>query len=283
MHFPTSLILSLLPVTLSCTTCQPGATKQNLHRRADTPHFNYNELTGPVDWDQFSTTCGTGKSQSPINIIPGMKVSSGGDMGNYADIGGIGFDFNNTGHTVECYYTGQNATLGGVEYELQRFHFHTPSEHRLNNQWYPLEAHFVHSGVADPNEVAVVGIFFDIKEELEPIDLGPLESDPMIARMARLLREIREEGDSVEATFVDFSGVRSAITNARKYNYVGSLTTPPCTEGINWFVSDTILTISIAELNIFKSVMGWNARDLQSGIGSTNVVEYSQQYLSKSS
>ncbi|KAK6535348.1 hypothetical protein TWF694_001810 [Orbilia ellipsospora] len=281
MHFPTASllisILHLLPAVQSCTTCQAS---NKLHRRSDDSHFDYSDLTGPVDWDQFSATCGTGKSQSPINIISSMDVSSRGDVAHYADIEDEGYDFNNTGHTVECYYAGEKATLGGVEYELQRFHFHTPSEHRLNNQWYPLEAHFVHAGVADPNTIAVVGIFFDVKEELT--DLLP-ESDPMIARMSELLSDIQETGDSVPATFVDLSGVRSAITNAKKYTYVGSLTTPPCTEGINWFVSETILTISIAELNKFKSVMGWNARDLQSGIGKTNVVEYAQQYLSSSS
>lgn len=128
---------ALLSSTLACN---------GLVRRAEPGHseFSYNGLTGPVDWFQFNKTCGTGKTQSPINVLHSTKTSSRGDVANYPDIGHRGFEFKNLGHTVELFYKGPTAILGGVEYELQRFHFHTPSEHRLEDNWYPLEVHFVH-------------------------------------------------------------------------------------------------------------------------------------------
>ncbi|EGX44657.1 hypothetical protein TWF569_009543 [Orbilia oligospora] len=281
MHFSTIISIatlsSLFYSALACESCSGSAKK--LHRReaeggeGGEPAFSYLGLTGPVDWNQFegAQACGDGKTQSPINVVSTMNTTSAGDIGDYADIGASGFNFTNTGHTVEVFYRGQPAVLGGVEYELQRFHFHTPSEHRLDNEWFPMEVHFVHQGRNDPNRLAVVGLFIDTNEENT--------SDPMMRRLATLLQSIENPGDTVVATHVPLAGVRTGITGAKKYTYPGSLTTPPCTEGVTWYVSNTILDVSIADYKIFKRVLGYNSRNLQTGPGKQNVVEFAAQFL----
>ncbi|KAF3912447.1 Nectarin-2 [Dactylellina cionopaga] len=278
MIFSTVLsFAALFSYTLACESCGTG----RLHRReaeggegggeGGEPGFSYLGLTGPVDWNQFAQACGDGKSQSPINVLSTMRTSSYGDSGEYADIGATGFNFTNTGHTVEVFYKGQRARLGGVDYELQRFHFHTPSEHRLDNEWFPMEVHFVHAGVEDPTKLAVVGLFIDTSENNV--------SDPLMSRLATLLQSIENPGDTVVATHVPLSGVRTGITNAKKFTYPGSLTTPPCSEGVTWYVSNTVLDISVSDYKAFKRVLGYNSRNLQADTGKQNVVEFAAQFL----
>ncbi|EPS36676.1 hypothetical protein H072_9754 [Dactylellina haptotyla CBS 200.50] len=276
MHFSTLLsFAALASYALACSSC--GGAASRLHKREEEggegPAFSYLGLTGPVDWNQFdgSAACGNGKTQSPINVVSTMKISAIGDSGEYADIGATGFNFTNTGHTVEVFYKGQRATLDGVDYELQRFHFHTPSEHRLDNEWFPMEVHFVHQGVSDPTKLAVVGLFIDTNEK----DV----SDPMMARLATYLQSIDKPGETVVATHVPLDGVRTGITNAKKFTYPGSLTTPPCTEGVTWYVSNTILDVSVKDYKVFKKVLGYNSRTLQADPGKQNVVEFAAQFL----
>ncbi|EWC48014.1 hypothetical protein DRE_02593 [Drechslerella stenobrocha 248] len=266
-------VASILSTASACDSCNG-----NLHRReaegggeGGEPGFSYLGLTGPVNWNQFSQACGSGKTQSPINVVSTMQTSSYGDNGEYADIGATGFNFTNTGHTVEVFYRGQSALLGGVEYELQRFHFHTPSEHRLDNEWFPMEVHFVHQGKNDPSKLAVVGIFIDTRDDNV--------SDPMMSRLATLLQSIEKPGETVIATHVPLQGVRTAITSAKKFTYPGSLTTPPCSEGVTWYVSNTILGVSVSDYKAFKSVLGYNSRNLQADPGKQNVVEFAAQFL----
>ncbi|KAF3937504.1 Nectarin-2 [Dactylella cylindrospora] len=281
MYFSTLLsyasLASLISLASACESCSGSGSK--LHRREEhgggEVEFTYLGLTGPVDWVQFGEKCGNGRVQSPINVVSTMHVSAYGDVGEYADIGAPGFNFTNTGHTVEVFYKGQTAILGGVEYELQRFHFHTPSEHRLDDEWFALEVHFVHQAKADPNHIAVVGIFIDINDENR--------SDPMMSRLASLLPSIENKGETVVATHVPLHGVRTAITGAKKFTYTGSLTTPPCTEGVSWYVSNTVLDVSMRDYRAFKNVMKYNSRNLQADPGQQNVVEFAAQFLNGSS
>ncbi|KAF3902211.1 Nectarin-2 [Orbilia brochopaga] len=272
-------LATLLSIASACDSCTGNIQRREEHGGSGgggsegaggEAGFSYLGLTGPVDWNQFAQACGDGKTQSPINVVSTMKTSSYGDKGEYADIGAVGFNFTNTGHTVEVFYKGQSATLGGVEYELQRFHFHTPSEHRLDNEWFPMEVHFVHQGKNDPSKLAVVGIFIDTTGE---------RSDPMMERLATYLQSIGNVGDTVVATGVPLDGVRTAITNAKKFTYPGSLTTPPCTEGVTWYVSNTILDISTKDYKAFKKVLGFNSRTLQADPGKQNIVDFAAQFL----
>ncbi|KAK6526592.1 hypothetical protein TWF694_005174 [Orbilia ellipsospora] len=271
MYFSKSLYFAAIHLAWYASACQSCEGMNKLERRQEATDFSYLGLTGPVDWLQFEGTCGKGKQQSPINVVSTMKVSSLGDSGEYPDIGATGYNFTNTGRTVEVFYKGPKATLGGVDYELQRFHFHTPSEHRLDDEWFPMELHFVHSAVADPTKLAVVGIFIDTSEENK--------SDPLMARLAKLLPSIDNKGDTTIATYVPLGGARTAITNAKKFTYSGSLTTPPCTEGVTWYVSNTVLDISVADYKAFKRVLGYNSRNLQADPGKQNIVEFAAQFV----
>lgn len=119
-------------------------------RDAGAASWSYTGDTGPVVWhriNQTNSVCASGKDQSPINVD--SNVVKGNITLEYPDVGQ--FLIENNGHTIELTPTDPTkyiAKIGGVDYELLQFHFHTPSEHRLNNEYFPLEVHFVHQHVA---------------------------------------------------------------------------------------------------------------------------------------
>lgn len=138
-----------------------------------TPEWGYTGLKGPFNWHALSPDfilCATGTNQSPINIDAGIQQLPSGVRFNYPKKGD--FELINNSNTIQItpleygpdfdlaksQYT---ALLGGQTFRLQQFHFHTPSEHRLNDESYPLEAHFVHT-CPETGKIAVVGVFFDI-------------------------------------------------------------------------------------------------------------------------
>eukprot|EP01127_Copromyxa_protea_P019767 TRINITY_DN648_c0_g3_i1.p1 TRINITY_DN648_c0_g3~~TRINITY_DN648_c0_g3_i1.p1 ORF type:complete len:304 (-),score=49.17 TRINITY_DN648_c0_g3_i1:57-968(-) len=144
-------------------------------------------------------------------------------------------------HTVEVEVDSKKADLsGGIlheSYSLARFHFHSPSEHTVDGKSFPLEVHFVHIN-PETRELAVVGFFYEIGEESKTIDavLEKLEGLP--------------EGDSSDVTL----SPKLPSTSGDYWFYSGSLTTPPCTEDVNWFVSKDILTLSQKQL---ESLFHW--------------------------
>ena len=145
-----------------------------LYPRAETggyePTFSYNGDTGPLAWHYSpnNTVCGTGKYQSPINISPDKYMNNVTLAGKlkleYPDFSGD-VDVTNAAHTI--IFTPKDldkytAVLEGKKYKLLQFHFHTPSEHRFQDESFPLEVHFVHK--SDDGGLAVVGIFFNLDE-----------------------------------------------------------------------------------------------------------------------
>jgi len=212
-------------------------------------HWSYGGADGPDHWADLSSdyhVCRDGRAQSPIDITSGYNA------------GGARLDTQyvpsklavlNNGHTLQANYSPGN-TLNAADkaFELLQFHFHAPSEHWVDGQQYAAEVHFVHK--AADGELAVIGVL--INEGAENAALATFwNSAPGHAG-----EEAMPAGEMISA-----ASILPATTSYRHYK--GSLTTPPCSEGVNWFVLDDTITMSAAQIGVLSSAVGANARPAQ--------------------
>jgi carbonic anhydrase len=215
--------------------------------------WGYVGNTGPENWGRLSSdyqACLAGVEQSPINI--------GGGQGRFdgASVAPIDFDYRlspvefvNNGHTVQVNYApGSGITIAGKRFELLQFHFHTPSEHAVGGHRAPMEAHLVHK--AADGELAVIGVL---------IEEGP--ENLALSEFWGLMPTRAGETNHERRTLIN---ARDLLPHgAGYYRYMGSLTTPPCSEGVNWFVMAEPVTASAKQIEQFGRVIGANARPLQ--------------------
>lgn len=211
-------------------------------------HWEYDGEHGPSHWGEMSdefSMCKAGRLQSPFNITTDI----GGTLPN------LGFGYNsvplkviNNGHTIQVDQAGAGSLfVDGEAYSLLQFHFHTPSEHTIDGKSFPLELHFVHANTA--GNLAVVGVMFE-----EGAHNAELEK--VWTNMPKTKGEHSEEGLRIDA--------KRLLPNTRSYSrFMGSLTTPPCSEGVNWHMMNTPLSASAEQVAAFKSIYAMNARPLQ--------------------
>lgn len=212
-------------------------------------HWTYEGEEGPDHWGELSedfALCSTGRTQSPINIetVIGTNIND------------IAFDYHdsalnilNNGHTVQVNYdAGSSITYNGVQYDLVQFHFHHPSEHTINGAASPMEIHFVHRS-AEGN-LAVVGVM---------LNEGAADNPAYADVFANLPPE------AAEVTTLDAAvSAMSMLPEAKTYyTYSGSLTTPPCSEGVRWLLLDNPIELSAAQLEAFGSIFENDARPVQ--------------------
>ena len=210
--------------------------------------WGYEGDRGPAHWgslDQAFSVCGAGTAQSPIDL-------AGGTDGDFA---ALEFDYGahratvvNTGHTVQVNVDpGSGMILGDTRYELLQFHFHHGSEHTVGGVRLPMEMHLVHR--SDQGALAVVGMLLGAgaaNEALAPIweripsGAGSAEAVPDAVAVAALLPATRVA-----------------------WRYRGSLTTPPCTEGVAWIVMSEPVTLSAAQIAAFGALYARNYRPVQ--------------------
>lgn len=217
-------------------------------------HWSYTGDTGPEYWhslDPVYTIAKEGKSQSPIDIVT-SDLSAGGSTGKpVLAYRKTQFEVENNGHTIELIpVTGDNAiTIDGDPYVLQQFHFHAPGEHRIDGKPFAMELHLVHKNTRD--NLAVIGIMI----------AEGAENEVLKETFATLPQEITHEGSSkseVELNVADlFNG------SPGMYQYEGSLTTPPCSEGVKWSVAAQVLELSAAQIHAFQSLYTGNNRPVQ--------------------
>lgn len=210
--------------------------------------WGYNGATGPSSWGELSSefaTCKQGLQQSPVDLKSTASANLPPIEFNYKY---TPFKVINNGHTLQVEYApGSSIALAGKQYELLQFHFHAPSEHSIDGKTYPIEAHLVHK--SQDGKLAVIGIF--MKEGRENSFIQALWSN-----LPESEGENQVRGISINA---------SAMPPANKsyYNYPGSLTTPPCSEGVNWIVLKTPIEVSQEQIDAFKSIYNGNARPVQ--------------------
>lgn len=213
---------------------------------ANASGWGYEGEHGPEHWGNVSQTCAAGVNQSPIDVTAAAKANLEPLKISYT---GKVTALTNNGHSLQATVTGNNTlTVDGDVFELKQFHFHTPSENYVNHHQYPLEAHFVHAD-KDGN-LAVVSVMYKVGEKNAQLD-QLTETLPMAQQTQQL------------ATAFNVSDMLPSSIE-KYYRFNGSLTTPPCSEGVRWFVIKQTETLSDAQQKALQVMMGHNNRPLQS-------------------
>ena len=212
--------------------------------------WGYTGVEGPDNWGSLSgdyATCAIGRMQSPIDITGAFPVKGPA----------LKFDYRptplkilNSGHTLQINYApGSTLAVAGEIYELLQFHFHIPSEHAFNGLRTAMEAHFVHKNPA--GVLAVVGVMMETGAQ----------NHALATVFDNIPTEAGTEVDVAGAT-VDASAILPTETTGY-FHYKGSLTTPPCSEGVHWFIFPDVIEVSAEQVANFKRIFGHNSRPLQ--------------------
>lgn len=208
-------------------------------------HWTYSEVK---KWGEESgfETCKLGQEQSPINIVK-KEVKKSDWPAIETHYKSSKAEIVNNGHTIQINLaTGGSAQLRNNQYKLLQFHFHTPSEEKINGKNYPMVAHLVHKN--KDGHLAVIALL--IKEGKENTALKNV--------FANLPAE---ESNSDLADEINVTDILPA--SLKYYGFNGSLTTPPCSEGVAWHVVEKPIELSKAQINAFKKIFKSNARPVQ--------------------
>ncbi len=213
------------------------------------PHWSYSGATGPEQWgalDAQFATCASGQRQSPIDIRRTVL----------ADLPPIRFDYHavplsivDNGHSIKVDTPGAGGiNVDGEDYALQQFHFHKPSEEKINGKAYDLVAHLVHQSAS--GKLAVVAVLFEAGKEQALLRTLwthlPLETDKPVLR------------PEVKINPLDLLPAKRGY-----YTFLGSLTTPPCSEGVLWLVLKSPVQVSKEQLAGFATIYKNNVRPVQ--------------------
>jgi carbonic anhydrase len=216
---------------------------------AEGAHWTYKGHGGPAEWgsmDAAFASCKLGKLQSPIDIV-GAKP---------AKLSPIKFNYKPTplkiidnGHTIQVNYEpGSFIVVGGVRYELVQFHFHHPSEEKIDGKAHEMVAHLVHKNAE--GKLAVVAVL---------IDKGG--ASELVGTLWKNIPKEKEKEAAIDGVTIDVTQLLPE--NKDYYTFQGSLTTPPCSEGVTWFVLKAPVKIADGEIAAFAKVYPLNARPVQ--------------------
>lgn len=233
-------------------TSAPKATVEHVR------HWGYGVDNGPAVWAELSddfSLCRDGRKQSPIDLVdptttehPGLEVqyrSAAMRIIRHEHVVNV----IDNGHTIQVNYDeGSTLTVGNKVLTLAQYHFHAPSEHTVDGRHYPMEMHLVHQGPS--GELAVLGVL--IEEGAHNAAFDPV--------WAALPDEIGEEMH-LEDVQVNVDDLLPA--DRRTYRYSGSLTTPPCSEGVSWFVAVEPISLSAEQVSAFTAIISDNNRPTQ--------------------
>jgi len=214
-------------------------------------HWNYEGEGGPQAWGQLKpefNVCAIGKRQSPINIEESVTLRGPAEP--------IQFEYTpssasvvNNGHTIQVDVAGDNQiTVRGSSYKLLQFHFHHPSEERVNYRSFAMVVHLVHRN--PEGQLAVVAVLLD-----------PGEANALINKVWTYMP--LDSGDRVRMPAGILNINELLPKDQRYYQFIGSLTTPPCTEGVLWMVLKQPVAISRDQLRLFAQLFPNNARPVQ--------------------
>jgi carbonic anhydrase len=216
---------------------------------AEPAHWSYEGATGPEHWGELSpenTMCAIGRNQAPIDIAGAMHVSETPLHPRYSQ--GSAQIVNN-GHTVQVdFRPGNTLVVDGVTFGLVQMHFHAPSENTIAGHSFPMEAHFVH---ADPNgNLLVLAMMF--------------KEGPANRALAKVWSAMPAKEGPAVALPDAITPMQLMPAAMQYYRFSGSLTTPPCSEGVRWLVLETPVSASAAQIHAFEQAVGHhNNRPLQ--------------------
>ncbi len=265
LHHIANATLSVMCVLMCITSC--GKT-QRVSSQSDTEktEWGYEAENGPDVWGHLSPEyflCAEGKHQSPIDLVNPTP----------AELSPIPYDYSptnmnirNTGHTIEVACPAGNwIEVDGTRYELLQFHFHAPSEHTVAGKPFDMEVHFVHK--SEDGALAVVGLL--IERGRHKFAFDPIWSKlPAVPGETQRIENVTEDGSLIvdpRFMFAPNDQVEDVAPSLflSYYRYDGSLTTPPCSEGITWIVLTTPIEMSEAQIAAFKAIIHDNNRPVQ--------------------
>ena len=243
---------AVLPAALFVfSTCMSSPAGVEEHQ------WSYQGSTGPEHWYALSPEYGIakdGKAQSPIDIVTADLTADAAVGKPVITYGKALFELENNGHTIEAIPVaadgqGNSIALDGKTYVLQQFHFHAPSEHLFDGTSFAIELHLVHK--SSQNDMAVIGVMITEGARNETLMevFDNLPSD----------ESLRPEVEvNLDGLFPD---------GWEAYRYDGSLTTPPCTEGVKWTVRALPITMSRSQIDAFRVLYDGNRRHVQNRYG----------------
>jgi carbonic anhydrase len=257
-----TLGLTAAAIAFVLASCGGGGQQSGTGGLAETsepPHWDYGAEHGPAHWGGLSpdyVACAEGSSQSPIDIASAGAQAATTTLA--AEYGSIGLDIDHhehvtevidNGHTIQVNCSGGGSLTAGDEtYGLAQFHFHSPSEHTVDGKSFPMEMHMVHKSPS--GKLAVVGTLIE-----EGAANAAFESI-----WANLPTQKGQEID-LPNLMIDVDKLLPADRAA--YRYDGSLTTPPCSEGVRWFVLKTPIAMSAGQIDAFRAIISGNNRPTQ--------------------
>lgn len=217
---------------------------QDLHA-----HWDYLGVENPSHWGTLSKeyrTCETGNRQSPINIT----MTHHGEHHQQ-----LLFHYNtsqlhemNNGHTIQVsHVSGCRVDLNDRKFKLRQFHFHAPSEHHIEGKAFPMEMHLVHQD--ELGHVLVIAVM--------------MKTDAIQSVLSKLWKWLPEQSEKEVSIPLELSLTDILPTNTSHYTYSGSLTTPPCTEGVQWIVLKEPMHVTQEDVDQFVHIIGHNARPIQ--------------------
>lgn len=218
------------------------------NKKAEPIQWSYEGEGAPENWSSINplfNKCENGTRQSPIDIHDGIKVEL--DPLNI-DYKSSGFSVVDNGHTISVTPAAGNVlNVSGRDYELAEFHFHRPSEESINGKRTEMVVHLVHKDTT--GKIAVIAALLEVGD-----------AHPIIQQVWNNLP--LEKGDTVKA--LNPAELRQLLPEKLDYyTYMGSLTTPPCSEGVLWIVLKQTMHLSADQLAIFARLYPMNARPVQ--------------------
>ncbi len=229
-------------ITLALTAASLLATFAIAHEHEGKKYWDYNQ-NGPTHWGEFSKTCARGHAQSPINIVPGKTVNLKPTYKLHLneDVHTMAKVIDN-GHSIKVTpKVGGTVELNGEKFRLLQFHFHGKSEHTVNGKRYDMVAHFVHQN-PKTKQLAVIAVFFKEGKKNSMLD-----------------KIINNVGKEIK---IDPQSLLPKDTQ-HYYHYIGSLTTPPCSENVQWYLLKQPVEASKAQIEAFRKYYVDNERPVQ--------------------
>ncbi len=227
----------------------PSTPPQDTSKKNQTAHWDYLGVENPSHWGMLSKeykTCEAGNRQSPINI----SMTHHGDHQQKLEFHYQTSQLHemNNGHTIQVsHVSGCRIDLNDHQYKLRQFHFHTPSEHHIEGKAFPMEMHLVHQDAK--GHVLVMTVM--------------METDATQPVLSKLWKWLPAQTDKEVSIPLELSLTDILPTNTHHYTYSGSLTTPPCTEGVQWIVLKEPMHVTQEDVDQFVHIIGHNARPIQ--------------------
>lgn len=251
----TKIIRNLASAIFTCYATMAVSASPHWSHDEQSTWWAIQDTTQNVPLNYPYAECGVGKHQSPIDLAA-VSINASKPLNKLAVLYGTDTPvFFNSGHGVQV-NTSENYTgalmIGEESFPLIQFHFHEPSEHVVGGKNFPAELHYVH--INEDGRIIVLAVAVDVGEE-NAIFETILNNTP------------HEEGGQNSSSSIQINPAQLLpdldAANLDYYTIAGSLTTPPCSEGVQWYLLPKVITISAAQLEQLKGFYTNNARSPQ--------------------